>query len=234
MRDDRDDGPATYQLYDARRPDSSPSCWSTVRHSPRYPLAPMEAVHGDRPRRARAARLPDRPGRRRTSGLPTVLVVHGGPWARDTWGYNAEVQWLANRGYLVLQVNFRGSTGYGKAFVNAGDREWGAAMHDDLLDTVAWAVDAGLRRPGSGRDLRRVLRRVRGARRGDAHPRGLRLRRRPRRSVEPADPDRVGPALLGADDRPVPRAHRPPRTRRRPALASGRRCRVPTRCRSRC
>jgi dipeptidyl aminopeptidase/acylaminoacyl peptidase len=78
----------------------------------------------------------------RTS-LPTVLVVHGGPWARDLWGFDPNAQWLANRGYLVLQLNFRGSTGYGKAFLNAGDREWGAKMHQDLIDGIAWAVDAG-------------------------------------------------------------------------------------------
>ena len=76
-------------------------------------------------------------------GLPTVLNVHGGPWARDTWGFNPEAQWLANRGYLCVQVNFRGSTGYGKAFVNAGDREWGGRMHDDLLDAVAFATAQG-------------------------------------------------------------------------------------------
>jgi dipeptidyl aminopeptidase/acylaminoacyl peptidase len=75
--------------------------------------------------------------------LPTVLNVHGGPWHRDTWGYNPEAQWLANRGYLCLQVNFRGSTGYGKAFVNAGDREWGAKMQDDLTDTVRYAIAQG-------------------------------------------------------------------------------------------
>jgi dipeptidyl aminopeptidase/acylaminoacyl peptidase len=80
--------------------------------------------------------------------LPTVLNVHGGPWARDTWGYHPEVQWLADRGYLVLQVNFRGSTGYGKDFLNAGDREWGEAMHTDLLDTVDWAVEQGYADPG--------------------------------------------------------------------------------------
>ena len=75
--------------------------------------------------------------------LPTVLNVHGGPWHRDTWGYDPEAQWLANRGYLCLQVNFRGSTGYGKAFVNAGDREWGAKMQDDLTDTVRYAIAQG-------------------------------------------------------------------------------------------
>jgi dipeptidyl aminopeptidase/acylaminoacyl peptidase len=77
------------------------------------------------------------------TGLPTVLNVHGGPWARDFWGYHPEAQWLANRGYLCIQVNFRGSTGYGKAFINAGDREWGAKMQTDLLDAVAFAVGQG-------------------------------------------------------------------------------------------
>lgn len=75
--------------------------------------------------------------------LPMVLNVHGGPWARDSWGLNNEAQWLANRGYAVLQVNFRGSTGYGKKHVNAGDREWGGKMHDDLVDAVKWAVGQG-------------------------------------------------------------------------------------------
>jgi dipeptidyl aminopeptidase/acylaminoacyl peptidase len=75
--------------------------------------------------------------------LATVLCVHGGPWGRDVWGYSAGVQWLANRGYLCVQVNFRGSTGYGKEFLNAGDREWAGKMHDDLIDAVEFVVDAG-------------------------------------------------------------------------------------------
>lgn len=79
--------------------------------------------------------------------LPLVLNVHGGPWARDMWGYDGEVQWLANRGYAVLQVNFRGSTGYGKKFLNAGDREWGGKMHDDLVDGVQWAIKEGVADP---------------------------------------------------------------------------------------
>ena len=78
---------------------------------------------------------------------PMVLLVHGGPWARDVWGYNGLVQLLANRGYAVLQVNFRGSTGYGKDFLNAGDREWAAKMHDDLLDAKQWAVREGYADP---------------------------------------------------------------------------------------
>jgi len=79
--------------------------------------------------------------------FPLVLNVHGGPWARDVWGYDAEAQWLANRGYACLQVNYRGSTGYGKAFINAGDREWGGKMHQDLVDAVQWAVDEGVADP---------------------------------------------------------------------------------------
>jgi dipeptidyl aminopeptidase/acylaminoacyl peptidase len=79
--------------------------------------------------------------------LPLVLDVHGGPWGRDTWGLNNEAQWLADRGYAVLQLNFRGSTGYGKKHVNAGDREWGGKMHDDLIDGVNWAVGAGVADP---------------------------------------------------------------------------------------
>ncbi len=79
--------------------------------------------------------------------LPLVLFVHGGPWSRDRWGYSATGQWLANRGYGVLQVNFRGSTGYGKKFENAGNREWGRKMHDDLVDAVRWAVKEGYADP---------------------------------------------------------------------------------------
>ncbi len=79
--------------------------------------------------------------------LPAVLNVHGGPWARDTWGYDAEAQWLANRGYACLQVNFRGSTGYGKKHINAADREWGGAMQDDLTDAVGWLVERGIADP---------------------------------------------------------------------------------------
>jgi dipeptidyl aminopeptidase/acylaminoacyl peptidase len=76
--------------------------------------------------------------------LPTVLVVHGGPWARDEWGYDPEVQFLANRGFAVLQINFRGSTGYGKNFLHAGDKEWGGKMLDDLIDGVNWIVGKGI------------------------------------------------------------------------------------------
>ncbi len=137
-----DDGPVRYHAYDRRSREST----FLFEHQPalsQYRLASMEpfsftardglTIHG-------YLTFPPGAGR---EGLPAVLDVHGGPWGRDTWGYDPEAQWLANRGYLCIQVNFRGSTGYGKDFVNAGDREWGAKMHDDLLDAVEWVVGQG-------------------------------------------------------------------------------------------
>jgi dipeptidyl aminopeptidase/acylaminoacyl peptidase len=99
-----------------------------------YLTLPVGSTHDDDPQRP-------------ASPLPTVLLVHGGPWARDSWGYNPWHQWLANRGYAVLSVNFRSSTGLGKDFINAGNHEWGAKMHDDLLDAVAWATQQGIADP---------------------------------------------------------------------------------------
>lgn len=81
--------------------------------------------------------VPDKP-------VPMVLLVHGGPWARDQYGFNSYHQWLANRGYAVLSVNYRGSTGFGKGFTNAGNLQWGLKMHDDLIDAVDWAVARGV------------------------------------------------------------------------------------------
>jgi dipeptidyl aminopeptidase/acylaminoacyl peptidase len=137
-----DAGPVPFFAYDR----ASRTGRFLFEHQPalaRYELAGMEpfsftardglTVHGY---------LTFPPGADR-SGLPAVLNVHGGPWARDTWGYNPEAQWLANRGYLCVQVNYRGSTGYGKAFVNAGDREWGGRMQDDLTDAVAFVTGQG-------------------------------------------------------------------------------------------
>jgi dipeptidyl aminopeptidase/acylaminoacyl peptidase len=79
--------------------------------------------------------------------LPMVLIPHGGPWSRDDWGYDALVQFLANRGYVVLQVNFRGSAGFGKQFLNAGNHQLGLAMQDDLTDAVRWAVRENIADP---------------------------------------------------------------------------------------
>ena len=142
-----DSGPVPYYVF--RR--GTGAARFLFEHQPalsRYELAPMEPLcfkARDGVEINGYASFPLGTGR---TDLPTVLVVHGGPWARDMWGYNAEAQWLANRGYLCLQVNFRGSTGYGKAFINAGDREWGAKMHDDLVDAVAWTVAQGWADPG--------------------------------------------------------------------------------------
>lgn len=79
--------------------------------------------------------------------VPLVLAPHSGPWSRDSYGFNPLHQWLANRGYAVLSVNFRGSTGLGKAFLNAGNGQWGARMQDDLLDAAQWAVENGVAQP---------------------------------------------------------------------------------------
>jgi dipeptidyl aminopeptidase/acylaminoacyl peptidase len=89
---------------------------------------------------------PDGDGKANTP-VPLVLTVHGGPWARDHYGYSGWDQWLANRGYAVLSVNYRGSTGFGKAFTNAGDGEWAGKMHDDLIDAVQWAIKQGITTP---------------------------------------------------------------------------------------
>ncbi len=142
----RDDGPVRYYAW--HRPTQTATY--LFEHQPAlapYQLAAMEPfsfVARDGLNVAGYLTFPPGVERRR---LPTVLNVHGGPWGRDVWGYDPEAQWLANRGYLCVQVNFRGSTGYGKEFLNAGDRQWGAAMHDDLLDAVAWVVEKGVTDP---------------------------------------------------------------------------------------
>ena len=79
--------------------------------------------------------------------VPLVLLVHGGPWGRDNYGYDGIHQLLANRGYAVLSTNFRASTGFGKSFIKAGDLQWGRAMHDDLIDATDWAISKGITSP---------------------------------------------------------------------------------------
>lgn len=93
-----------------------------------------------------AGQDPQTPGKA-AKRAPMVVAVHGGPWARDEFGFNAWHQWLANRGYAVLSVNFRGSTGFGKTFLNAANGEWGGAMQNDITDAVAWAVAQGIADP---------------------------------------------------------------------------------------
>ena len=139
--------PAVYYLFD-RGERRLTRLFSVRPQLERYTLAPM---HGHVLRARDGLELVSyltlpagERGPRPARPLPMVLSVHGGPWHRDTYGYDAEHQWLANRGYAVLSVNFRGSTGFGKAFLNAGDLEWGRRMHDDLIDAVAWATAEGI------------------------------------------------------------------------------------------
>jgi dipeptidyl aminopeptidase/acylaminoacyl peptidase len=112
--------------------------------APLRPMKPVEIRSRDGLTLVGYLTLPPGPGDtaagRPAKPLPMVLDVHGGPWARDSYGFNAEHQWLANRGYAVLSVNYRGSTGFGKNFINAGDHEWAGNMHNDLLDAVDWAI----------------------------------------------------------------------------------------------
>jgi dipeptidyl aminopeptidase/acylaminoacyl peptidase len=148
-----DNGPARYYVYD-RDARTAIYLFSADRRLEHLPLSRMNyttiksrdgltlvsyytlPVWADKNRDG----LPEKP-------LATVLLVHGGPWSRDTWGFNAMHQLLANRGYAVLSVNFRGSEGFGKNLTNAGDKEWGRKMHDDILDAVNWSIEKGITDP---------------------------------------------------------------------------------------
>ena len=142
----KDDGPVRFYLYD--RPARKATFLFTSR--PELEKLHLARMHARQIKSRDGLTLisylslpvwsdPDGDGRP-TRPLPMVLVVHGGPWGRDTWGYDSLHQLLTNRGYAVLSVNFRASTGFGKNFTNAGNREWAGKMHDDLLDGVNWAV----------------------------------------------------------------------------------------------
>ncbi len=148
-----DDGPARYYLYDrARR--AARFLFTDRRALEALPLVKMHSaviksrdgldllVYYSLPpgSDANGDGIPDLPA-------PTVLVPHGGPWGRDFWGYNAWHQWLANRGYAVINVNFRSSTGLGKAFTNAGNLEWGGKIIEDQFDAVQWAIGRGIADP---------------------------------------------------------------------------------------
>ena len=140
-----DDGPVYYYLYD-RQSKSGQLLFSNQPELEDLPLVPMQAIeYQARDGMTINGYLTVPQGLE--APYATVLLVHGGPWARDTWGYDPTVQWLANRGYAVMQPNFRGSTGYGKDFINAGNRQWGAAMHDDLIDGVNWLIKEGIADP---------------------------------------------------------------------------------------
>jgi len=151
-----DDGPARFYLHD-RTARAARFLFTNRQDLENQPLAKMHAV--TLPARdgltlvayitlppgsdSDGDGIPDRP-------LPLVLMPHGGPWGRDSWGYNPWQQWLANRGYAALHegVNFRSSTGFGKGFINAGNFEWGGKIMDDQIDAVRWAAAQQIADPG--------------------------------------------------------------------------------------
>ena len=142
-----DNGSPSYWSYD-RTTRKTQRLFATRPSLERYTLAAMEPItYEARDGLTIHGYLTRPPGADSGKRVPAVILVHGGPWVRDTWGYNGTVQWLANRGYAVLQPNYRSSTGYGKAFLNAGDREWAGAMRTDLLDAKAWLVREGIADP---------------------------------------------------------------------------------------
>jgi len=143
---EKDNGPVAYYLYD-RQTKKGMYLFNQRPELDKYGLASMEpisftsrdgfTIHGY---------ITYPPGREKRN-LPLVLDVHGGPWSRNTWEFDPIAQWFANRGYACLQVNFRGSTGYGKEFVNAGDKEFGGKVQNDLVDAVNWAIEKGFADP---------------------------------------------------------------------------------------
>jgi len=150
---DRVTAPTTLWLYD-RTAKSLTKLYTTrpeLEGAPLQPMHPVEIKTRDGHTQVSYLTLP--PGAdtngdgKPEKAVPLILLVHGGPWGRDTYGINNLHQWLANRGYAVLSPNFRASTGFGKAWVNAGDMQWGRKMHDDLLDAVDWAVKGKVTTP---------------------------------------------------------------------------------------
>ena len=184
-----DDGPVRYYFYD--RDTKEPKfLFSNRKDLEGQPLEKMHSVVIDaRDGLKLVSYLTLPPGTdpnntgRPDKPVPLVLDVHGGPWARDDWGFNPDHQLWANRGYAVLSVNYRGSTGFGKKFANAANKEWAGKMHDDLIDAVNWAVKEKIADPIQSRHHRRQLRRLRHAGRPDLHARRVRLRRRRSRPV---------------------------------------------------
>jgi dipeptidyl aminopeptidase/acylaminoacyl peptidase len=139
----RDNGSTCWYLYD--RPAKTASLLFTARPDlEKYQLSKMEPIEYKARDGMTIYGYLTVPEGMKADKLPMVLLVHGGPWHRDVWGYNPWAQWLSNRGYAVLQPNFRSSTGYGKQYINAGDRQWAGTMHTDLLDAKDWAVERGI------------------------------------------------------------------------------------------
>lgn len=142
-----DDGPTIYWLY-YRQERKLERLFVDRPELEKYKLAPMEALVIPARDGLPMVCYMTRPTQASETKPPLILNVHGGPWARDYWGFDPEAQWLANRGFTVLQVNYRSSTGFGKNFLNAGNGQWGQGkMQDDLTDVVRWAIDQGIADP---------------------------------------------------------------------------------------
>ncbi len=139
----KDNGPVNYYFYN-RLNNTAKFLFENKPDLKKYKLAHMEPISFKSRDGIEIHGYLTLPVDKEPKQLPLVLDVHGGPTVRDTWGYDGQSQWLANRGYAVLQVNYRGSRGYGKNFINIGDREWGGKMHDDLIDAVNWAAESGI------------------------------------------------------------------------------------------
>src|SRR5262245_46573457 len=142
----RDDGPTAYYTFD-RKSKKGEFMFTNQPKLEKVKLAQMEPIEYKSQDGLTIHGYLSKPVGVESKNLPTVLLVHGGPWGRDNWRFDPMVQWLANRGYAVLQVNFRGSTGYGKVFMNAGNKEWAGKMHQDLVDGKAWLVAQGVADP---------------------------------------------------------------------------------------
>jgi dipeptidyl aminopeptidase/acylaminoacyl peptidase len=143
----KDNGPVAYYAFDRDKKLGT----FLFHHRPElttYTLAPMKPILCTARDGLKLHGYITFPPGKPLSNLPMVVNVHGGPWSRNIWGYHPEAQWLANRGYICLQINFRGSSGYGKEFLNAGNKEWGGKMHNDIVDAVKWAIKRGYTSPG--------------------------------------------------------------------------------------
>jgi len=138
-----DDSPVYYYLYD-RRSQQATLLFSNRPELEKYNLAKVKPIQYKARDGMTIYGYLTTPAGVDRKNLPLVVFPHGGPWGRDLWGYDPYAQWLANRGYAVLQPNFRASTGYGKKYLNAGDRQWAGAMHTDLLDGKDWVVEQGI------------------------------------------------------------------------------------------
>jgi dipeptidyl aminopeptidase/acylaminoacyl peptidase len=143
---EQDNAPIYYYLYD-RASKQATMLFSNRPALEKYALAKVRPVEYKARDGMTIYGYLTTPADAEAKNLPMVVFPHGGPWGRDLWGYDPYAQWLANRGYAVLQPNFRASTGYGKQYLNAGDRQWAGTMHTDLLDGKDWVVQQGIADP---------------------------------------------------------------------------------------